>query len=99
MTVREFLQKHPVSALRWVRPHAMCADGFLLSIQASEYHYCSPRQDNAPEYQAVEIMVLSGTKPRSLRPYSAGGDVYGYVPMAVAERLVKRHGGIGAVIL
>ena len=96
MTVREFLRKYPVSQSKWVRPHVICADGYTMSIQASDYHYCIPRKDNADDYEAVEVMVISSRDPKSLRPYSVGG-VYAFVPIEMLERIVKRHGYIGAV--
>lgn len=39
-----------------VRPHAILADGSPISIQASRYHYCIPRENNAEYYTEVEIM-------------------------------------------
>lgn len=39
-----------------VRPHAVLADGSTISIQASKYHYCIPKVDNADFYSHVEIM-------------------------------------------
>lgn len=39
-----------------VRPHAILADGSTISIQASIYHYCIPKEDDPDSYSHVEIM-------------------------------------------
>lgn len=38
-----------------VRPHVKCKDGFIVSVQASGFHYCTPRVDGAVEYETVEL--------------------------------------------
>jgi len=35
-------------------PRVVCKNGFSLSVQASQYRYCSPRSDTGP-YTHVEI--------------------------------------------
>ena len=35
--------------------HAVCADGFTVSIQGSVHHYCQPREDYPLAYESVEI--------------------------------------------
>lgn len=39
-----------------VRKPAILADGSTISIQASKYHYCIPRENNVEYYTEVEIM-------------------------------------------
>lgn len=53
MTINEYLEKTAnvtiikqpgiFIVIQKVRPHITCADGFTVSIQASETHYCEPR--------------------------------------------------------
>ena len=33
----------------------ICADGFTMSVQASEYHYSTPRRTDAESYTEVEV--------------------------------------------
>lgn len=33
-----------------VRPYLKCKDGYTVSVQASGFHYCSPREDGADIY-------------------------------------------------
>ena len=44
----EFLRKtfsKTIFGTAALRPEAVCADGFTLSIQASSMHYCIPNED------------------------------------------------------
>jgi hypothetical protein len=76
------------------RRYMRCADGFEMSVQASNSHYCSPRNDFGP-YGSVEVGYPN--RPEALlEPYSDGygGDVFGWVPVAVIEQIVAKHGGL-----
>ena len=62
-----------------IRPRIICADGFSLSVQASEGHYCSPRTtygnldfvNGWVPYNAVEIGFPSAHED-TLQPYIDG---------------------------
>jgi hypothetical protein len=74
-----------------------CADGFKMSVQASQFHYCSPRDNKGP-YTAYEIGFPS-EKEEALMPYAEDEDnptetVYGWVPVAVINAIITKHGGI-----
>jgi hypothetical protein len=74
-----------------------CADGFTMSIQASKYHYCIPRNDAGP-YTHVEIGFPSEVEPL-LMPYAQDKDnptdtAYGYVPKEIVEQVVFKHENI-----
>jgi hypothetical protein len=79
------------------------ADGVRLSIQASSFHYCTPRMDSGP-YSTVEVGFIeddSGerlTPPDEWRAHSDGDDfpqdVYDYVPVSIVERFIAAHGGV-----
>ena len=62
----------------------LCADGTIISVQASSGHYCSPRSDNADKgYAAVEMMITSDDK----------AEPKGWVPATVVMELIAKHGG------
>ena len=74
-----------------------CDDGYNVSIQASEGHYCTPRKDNA-DYTAVELGFPSVAYDL-LTPYAEDSSkptdtVYGWVPVDVVAQLIVKHGGI-----
>ena len=74
-----------------------CADGFNVSIQASERHYCTPRKSCA-DYTAVELGFPS-VADELLTPYAEDSSkptdtVYGWVPVDVVAQLIIKHGGL-----
>lgn len=73
----------------------VCADKFSMSVQASEYHYCSPRINKAEKYESVEIGYPTSYEPL-LVPYEDGPDspVFGFVPVEVVREIIKKHGGM-----
>ncbi len=85
---------------RWLRRRTKCADGFTLSIQASETHYCSPRENEGP-WTAVEVGYPS-ERPEpwgvwveyAEDPEIPTGTVYGWVPVALVRQLIDLHGGV-----
>lgn len=77
--------------------HLICADGLILSIQASRYHYCEPRNNKGP-YTSVEIGFPNKVCPELLeyaedinKPIDT---VYSYVPIEIVEKIIKDHGGL-----
>lgn len=84
-----------------VRFPVRCADGFEISIQASSGHYCSPRY-SGPPWVSVECGYPS-ERPVGIIKYAEDAKrltdtVYGNVPIAAVERLLKSHGGIVGVV-
>ena len=77
-------------AMRENRPEATFADGFKMSIQASDDHYCQKADDGS--YASVEIGFPSSSEPL-LNDYG-DGEVYGYVPLTVVDAIIAKHGGI-----
>lgn len=77
-------------AMRENRPKAICADGFKMSIQASDEHYCQKTDDGS--YASVEIGFPSSSESL-LDDYGVDG-VYGYVPLTVVDAIIAKHGGI-----
>lgn len=82
-----------------VRPWAVCADGTIISIQGSPFHYSKPKEFT-PKYISVEVGLLhsdpSLDEAYFSHIYSGLGVryVYGNVAMDDVERFVSEHGGI-----
>ena len=76
-----------------------CADGFTMSVQASERHYCEPRNDHGP-YTKLEVAFPSTVEPLLLPFQDSAGykdpteDVYGWVPTEVIDEVIEGHGGL-----
>ena len=89
------------------RAAIVCKDGFTMSVQASNYHYCTPRINDAEGYLEVEIGY-----PRQREPlldkyvegfglwvdkdddYEFTNAVYPYVPAEVVIEVIMKHGGM-----
>ena len=91
-------------------PRITCADGVSLSVQASEFHYCSPRLneiDHWADYSAVEVGYIEDTDGNAFTPpdewseYADGAfpaSVYGYVPTEMVKAFIEEHGGAESTI-
>lgn len=80
------------------RPRLYCNDGYSISVQASEFHYCSPRLNGLQDYKSVELGYPSA-EDELINEYAENAldytdTVYGYVPIEVVEKLIEKHGGI-----
>lgn len=77
--------------------HVLCRDGFHISIQANDYTYCEPRENKAWPYSEVELGFTSELD-NLIDIYAEDPDttetVYGYVPIKVVNKLIKKHRGI-----
>lgn len=84
-------------------PRIVCKDGFSLSVQASQNHYCAPRDDSGP-YLSVEVGFPSDADNLLMEYIEPGNSptdsVYGWVPSHVVEAVIAKHGGldIGATL-
>lgn len=67
-----------------------CADGTTLSVQASQWHYCTPRENKGP-YTEVEVWCVSA--PVTEFEYS-DEDPSAYVPIEDVVRFIDNHGGM-----
>ena len=81
-----------------VVPHIRFANGQTLSVQASSFHYCSPRTDDADAYRAFEVGPADHRVFPELRGHrgdeSDPRDVHAWVPLSVLERIAARCGGV-----
>ena len=84
-------------------PRIVCADGFSMSVQANEFCYCTPRQNEGPHTHMEGGFPSSPPLDPELleareNSYDEDGDpcetVYPYVPREVFEREFELHGGI-----
>lgn len=105
----EMLQAHLISGKRTEFPDLnyvsrecaksiRCADGFTVSLQASNFHYCSPREIDCHEYYEIEIGFPSEAEELWME-YAENkdeptGTVYGYVPVELVLEVLNRHGGV-----
>lgn len=101
MTVKEWLAR-PIKmraiGVQELRPRLYCYDGYSISVQASEYHYCSPRLNGLQDYESVELGFPS-KEDELINEYAEDNPgclntVYGYVPIEIVEKLIEKHGGI-----
>ncbi len=106
--INEFHKQHREETLiggrrsRQPIPAIECNDGFHISVQASEYSYCSPRVTQDIEYYRFECGFPSGPVPEIAEWKDGDKDdrstdtenVYGYVPVQAIINLVEAHGGI-----
>lgn len=83
--------------MRELTPRVECADGFTMSVQVGASHYCTPRINNAVEYDSVEIGYPS-EREELLMPFAEQedrptGTVYGFVPVSIVDEVIEKHGG------
>jgi hypothetical protein len=79
-------------------PKAVCADGTTLSVQASSFHGCLPKDDTGP-YTYFEIGFPSSSTEELEKYNDIAGKpctdtVYNYVPLDVLNRFTALHGGV-----
>lgn len=91
-------------ALYAFRPDLYCKDGYRMSIQASMFHLCEPRENRLEDYTSFEVTGLADHLSE-LEPYEQEqrhdrlifrneNRVYGYVPRELVEKIIAEHGGI-----
>lgn len=82
----------------WQFPKIHCVDGFTISMQCSEYHYSTPRNNTGP-YTHVELGFPSARPTEEIMEYVEDADdptgtVYAYVPIELVVDMLVLHGGI-----
>ena len=86
-----------------IRPHLVCVDGFSMSVQASDIHYCEPRESFLKHYDTVEIGFPSEEEPLLMDyaedPETPTNTVYGYVPIELVDKVLEKHGGIDSKVM
>ena len=94
------LMKHIMTSSRL--PKIICSDGFTMSVQVGYSLYSTPKKI-AKRYSAVEICFPSEHEPL-IEEYAETFHqedetdytdiVYPYVPVAIVDKVLKKHGGI-----
>ena len=74
-----------------IRPRIFCKDGVSLSVQASEFMYCSPRQNFMPNYFSVEVGYPSIVPPAEWEEYFDGEWQRNYFQRIFKERKSILH--------
>ena len=76
----------------------ICQDGFQMSVQASQNHYCDPRVDSAAVYSRVEVGFPSEREAMIMEyaedPNTPIATVYGWVPYETIRAVIEKHGGM-----
>lgn len=79
------------------RESLVCASGLILSVQGSEFHYCTPRSNTGP-YSAVEVMVMEGEVTTAWEEFTNDVDtkyrVYSWMPVKLVNQTIEDNGGI-----
>ena len=92
-----FLRTEPIKGTT-VHLYIECNDGTTLSVQASQYHYCSPRVDKEDcngRYDKVEVFCVSIEVPNSWLEYGDNVDnPFAYIWTSMVEEFIDSHGGI-----
>ncbi len=94
-TVQDYLSHKPTG---YLHDPVLCVDGFRVSVQASNGHYCEPRKNTGP-WSQVELGYPSADPGGVIRahaedPAPPTETVYPYVPIELVEALIAQHGGI-----
>jgi hypothetical protein len=78
----------------------ICNDGFSMSVQASQYHYCTPQTQYTitTEYTHMEVGYPSEIE-ESLLPFAENENdpcdtVYARVPVEIINEVIMKHGGV-----
>lgn len=101
MNLNEYMKNNKDDKCTWLTKRVEMNDGFNVSIQASEFHYCEPRKNTEPEkYRSFELgypsdrdelIDLLGEEKET------NDTVFPYVDRDVVEQLILKHGGIKGV--
>lgn len=80
-----------------IAPNIICADGLRLSVQASQSHYCTPRNNVGP-WTHVEVGFPNRECPLlneyAEDPESKTETVYAWVPIEKVAQTIVDAGGI-----
>ena len=103
MNTLEKLQKHLATEpkelsfnyfYKDLAPIVKCKDGTTLSVQASKYHYSTPRKDFGP-YTEVEVWCAEGAGPDGVTEFGySRDDPSAYVPIEQVVQFIDNHGGM-----
>ena len=90
--IREYLNKYKGSLKGkpiWLTPVVVCKDGFEMSVQESDIHYSGYGSVEVGFPSAKEVLLM----PYAEQPEKPMKTVYGWVPVEVVDKVLKKHGG------
>lgn len=100
--IGKYNHENPKMSIQMTKP-LLLANGVVLSVQASQYHYCHPRQ-TAPVpdydfYEAFELGFPTEKLPEEFTEYAGDSDhltdtVYAYVPKELLQKYIDSVGGV-----
>lgn len=92
---QEFLKNSYVSKYE-TRSRVVCKDGYSISVQASEYHYCTPRINLEDGYYYEVELGFPNEYDELIDGYAedkgSTDTVFPYVPIEVVDELIAKHG-------
>lgn len=106
LTIREFLKKTYCVikdyGLQMTRPRIFCCDGFSISVQAGSSTYSEPRENlEGGMYKCVEVGFPSAREELLMKyaedPHDPTDSIYPYVPVALVDKVIQKHGGISSM--
>ena len=100
--IGKYHHENPKMSTQMTKP-LLLANGVVLSVQASQYHYSLPRQ-NAPVpdydfYESFELGFPTEKLPEEFTEYAEDCDhltdtVYAYVPKELLQKYIDSVGGV-----
>ena len=98
MKIVEYIKAQQLLTNKTVIAAVQCKDGFTVSCQASDYHYCTPRESDA-EWACIELGFPNAEPTPKICQYAEDskdllGTVYAYVPVYLVDEMLEEHGGI-----
>jgi hypothetical protein len=92
--LNHYLQKTPRDFPGAPVPAIECRDGSKMSVQAGEYHYCTPRVNEGP-WTHVEVMWLGDNTPLHFEVDDSGISGYCDIRLVAREILSRGNAKIG----
>lgn len=90
MDIERYREQHAIQARR----RCTLKDGTMVSAQASEFHYCSPRKDNAEKYWTVEAWFWRPDKRFKEGRRMLTENPLAFLPADELMKMIDTHGGI-----
>ena len=99
MTFKEWLKEASTNRsndFKNLLPELSLRDGTHLSVQASKFHMCEPKEKLMDgNYESVEVYThVNNIKELNKTCWNPTPYIYGYVPVEFMENLCMLHGGI-----
>ena len=91
--IKDYVHQHFKKHKGPVRPSIKMFDGTSLSVQASQYHYCEPRIDNADKYLTVEVYCWPLNETFFEHYGGDDNNPAGYVDVKIVNFYILKHGG------